>query len=83
VQRATHKSIRVTCARALTTNDGKLCFLRAEYEKLYRIACPSTFPAYLDELDSRITRFELPLGAAVCSQPCGKVVLKVWISMLA
>lgn len=54
-----------------------LCCFKAQYEKLYRVGFPETLPAYLDDLDSRITRFDLPLGANVETLPCGEIVLQV------
>jgi hypothetical protein len=53
------------------------CTFPASYEKLYRVGYPDTLPAYLGNLESRITRFDLPLGANVLTRPNGEIVLEV------
>jgi hypothetical protein len=68
---------RKVALNALNTSDGTICSFRADYEKLYRLGFPELFPQYLDELDSRLARFDLPLGASLEARPCGQVMLKV------
>ena len=51
--------------------------MRAQYEQLYRVADGPSFEAYLQVLESRLTRFELPLGASVDQLPNGQIVLQV------
>lgn len=62
---------------ALKTNDGTLCNFRADYHKLYRVGYADTLPDYLKILDTRMTNFDLPLGASLETRPCGQVVLQV------
>jgi hypothetical protein len=66
-----------TVCSALKTSDGTLCSFSANYEKLYRIGYPSTFAAYLKELDSRLSNFDLPLGANIDILEYGRVNLQV------
>lgn len=68
---------RAVRAHALQTSDGKLCVMQAQYEQLYRVADAASFPAYLRDLESRLTRFDLPLGASVDQLPNGQIVLQV------
>lgn len=68
---------RFVRADALNTDDGTLCHFRADYHKLYRVGYADTLPDYLKILDTRMTKFDLPLGANLETRPCGQVVLQV------
>eukprot|EP00892_Ulva_mutabilis_P000296 jgi/Ulvmu1/10267/UM060_0069.1 len=65
------------CAEAIKTSDGTLCGFSADYHKLYRVGYAATLEDYLEILQSRITNFDLPLGASLESRPGGQVVLQV------
>lgn len=69
--------VRDARACALNTNDGTRCSFPASYDKMFRVGFPDTLPSYLGELESRITRFDLPLGANVTTRPNGEIVLEV------
>lgn len=64
-------------ADALRTNDGTLCSFEAEYNNLHRVGVADTLPDYLKVLNTRITNFDLPLGASLETRPTGEVVLQV------
>jgi hypothetical protein len=81
--RSTGPCTRSVRSSALNTNDGTLCCFKAHYEKLFRVGFPETLPAYLDDLESRITRFDLPLGASVDTRAGGEIVLQVRTSPCA
>lgn len=68
---------RDTRMTALNTSDGTRCTFPASYEKLFRVGFPETLPAYLGNLESRITLFDLPLGADVVTRDNGEIVLEV------
>lgn len=69
--------LRDTRMTALNTSDGTRCTFPASYEKLFRVGFPETLPAYLGNLESRITLFDLPLGADVVTRDNGEIVLEV------
>lgn len=75
--------VRDARACALNTNDGTRCCFPASYDKLFRVAFPDTLPSYFGDLESRITRFDLPLGANVTTRPNGEIVLEVCLQPAA
>ena len=65
------------CANAIRTNDGTLCGFSADYHSLFRVGYAASLDDYLQILATRITNFDLPLGASLQTLPCGQVVLQV------
>lgn len=68
----------LTGRKALKTSDGTLCTLQAQCAQQYRLDHEgASFHEYLQQIELRLPRFQLPLGAALEVAADGTIMLNV------